>query len=373
MGLHVLPPDVNHSLDRFAPEDGHIRFGLAGIKTVGEGPAQAIAAERKADGPYAGLADFCKRLDPGLMNKRVLEALIKSGAMDGFGMHRARLFDNIDFCIRRAADALEEKASGQGNLLDALGIEDVGSAAADQLPDVPPWTEKECLGYERELLGIYMTGHPLTRHRRVIKAIQTLALSKAGTLKDNTDVRVAGMAASVTRRISKQTKEPWAVLVLDDGETSMETLVFSDAFKKFEGACVVDQPVLVCGSLSKRDDQPKIIAREVYPLEDAPRLFCAKVIAGLRADGNALPRIEALRKLVAASPGATPLFICLFFSDKRRVLIQPDASFQIDPSPGFIADAERLLGRNSVKLIARKEIYKEPRPERRWSRDRSVG
>jgi DNA polymerase-3 subunit alpha len=372
-GLKVLPPDVNHSLDRFVPEDGNVRFGLAGIKSVGEGAAQAIVAERTANGPFTGPVDFCQRLDPGLVNKRVLEALAKCGAMDGFGMHRARIFCNIDFCVRRAADALEEKASGQGNLLDALGAEDAGSAATDQLPDVPPWTEKESLGYERELLGIYMTGHPLTRHRRVIKALQTFSLSKPDTLKDNTDVRVAGMAASVTRRISKQSKEPWAVLVLDDGETSMETLVFSEAFKKFEGACVADQPVLVCGTLSKRDDQPKIIAREVYPLEDAPRHFCAKIIAGLHVDGNALKRIDALRKLVDAHPGATPLLICLLYPGKKRVLVQPDRAFLIDPSPAFIEAAEKLLGRSSMKFIAKKEIYKDPRQERRWSRDRAAG
>jgi DNA polymerase-3 subunit alpha len=373
MGLHVLPPDVNHSLDRFGPENGDVRFGLAGVKSVGEGAAQAIVAERKANGPFTGLVDFCQRVDPGLTNKRVLEALIKCGAMDGFGMHRARLFANIDFSVRRAADALEEKASGQGNLLDALGVEDAGSAAIDQLPDVPPWPEKECLSHERELLGIYITGHPLTRHRRVIKALQTFALSKANALSDNTDVRVAGMAASVTRRISKQSKEPWAVLVLDDGETSMEALVFSEAFKKFEGACVADQPVLVCGSLSKRDDQPKIIAREVYPLEDAPRHFCDKIIAGVAMDANALKRIAALRKLTDAYPGATPLFLCLFYPGKKRVLIQTGRSFLIDPAPEFIVAAEHLLGRDSLKFKAKKEIYREPRPERRWSRDRAAG
>ncbi|MDR2848983.1 MAG: DNA polymerase III subunit alpha, partial [Verrucomicrobiota bacterium] len=373
MGLKVLPPDVNHSLDRFVPENGNVRFGLAGIKSVGEGAAQAIVAERQARGPFTGPVDFCQRIDPGLANKRVLEALIKCGAMDGFGMHRARLFCNIDFCLHRAADAIEEKASGQGSLLDALGAEDVGSASIDQLPDVPPWPEKESLGYERELLGLYMTGHPLTRHRRVIQALQTFTLAKAGAVKDNTDIRVAGLASSVTRRISKQSKEPWAVLVLDDGETTMEVLVFSEAFKKFEGACVADQPVLVCGALSKRDDQPKIIAREVYPLEDAPRHFCAKIVAGIHVDAHALKRIAALRKGVSANPGTVPLFICLVYPDKRRVLIQPDRAFLVDPSPGFIAEAGALLGRGNLKLIAKPDIYKEPRPERRWSRDRAAG
>jgi len=373
MGLKVLPPDVNRSLDRFAPEEGQVRYGLAGIKSVGEGAAEAIVRERKANGPFKGLADFCERVDPAAVNKRVLEALIKCGAMDGFGMHRARLFNAIDFALSRAAEKLREKASGQSNLFDMLGAADAGSADPNSLPDCPAWTEKENLTYERELLGIYMTGHPLTRYRRIIKDIQTFSLAKVADAPDNKDIRVAGMASSVAKRISKQTKEPWAVLVLDDGETSIETLVFSEAFKKFAGACVPDTPVLVCGCLSKRDEQPKIIAREVYPLLDAPRHFGEKVVAAIKVgDGQALKRVDGLRQIVDKYPGTTPLLICLIYPDKRKVLIQPDRSHTIDPSSEFITDAEALLGRNSMKFMAKKAVYKEPRPERRWSRDRAA-
>jgi len=369
MGLKILPPDVNKSLNRFAPEENNIRYGLAGIKSVGEGAAEAIAKERENHGPFTSFTNFCERVDPASVNKRVLEALIKCGAMDTFGMHRARLFNNIDFALARAAEKLREKASGQSNLFDMLGAADAGSANPDHLPDCPAWKEKENLTAERELLGIYITGHPLNRYRRIIKDIQTFSLTNLAEASDNLDVRVAGMAASVTRRISKQSKEPWAVLVLDDGESSIETLVFSEAFKQFEGACVPDQPVLVCGTLSKRDEQPKIIAREVYPLMDAPRHFGEKVIAGIKTDdGQSLARIGALRHLVDRHPGATPLLICLIYPDKKRVLIQPNRTLSIDPSPEFNAEAEGLLGRNGIKFIAKKDIYKEPRPERRWNR-----
>jgi DNA polymerase-3 subunit alpha len=373
MGLKVLPPDVNRSIDRFAPEEGHIRYGLAGIKSVGEGAAEAIVNERKERGPFTSFANFSERVDPAAVNKRVLEALIKCGAMDCFGMHRARLFNNIEFALSRAAEKLREKASGQSNLFDMLSASDSGSANPDHLPDCPKWTEKENLTAERELLGIYMTGHPLTRYRRIIKDLQTFSLAKVADAPDNKDIRVAGLAASVTRRISKQSKEAWAVMVLDDGETNIEVLVFSEAFKKFEGACVADQPVLICGTLSKRDDQPKIIAREVYPLMDAPRHFGEKVVAAVKIDdGLSLKRIDGLRQLVNTYPGTVPLLVCLIYPDKKRVLIQPNRSLTIDPSPEFIADAEALLGRNSMKFLAKKEIYKEPRPERRWSRDRAA-
>ncbi|HON48694.1 MAG: hypothetical protein PHG74_04590, partial [Kiritimatiellae bacterium] len=264
-----------------------------------------------------------------------------------------------------------EQESGQRNLFEMLDDHDAGSAAPNHLPECDPWSEKENLTYERELLGIYMTGHPLTRYRRIIKDIQTTSLAKAASAKNDFDVRVAGMAASVTRRISKQSKEAWAVLVLDDGETSMETLVFSEAFKKYEGACVPDQPVLVCGTLSKRDEPAKIIAREVYPLLDAPRHFCAKIVAGILADANTTKRLGALRDLVASHPGTIPLLICLIYPDKRRVLIQSGQTFLVDPSPSFVAGAEKLLGRKGIRFIAKQDIYKEKRPERNWSRARA--
>jgi len=373
MGLKVLSPDINRSLDRFAPEDGNIRYGLAGIKSVGEGAAEAIVKERMERGPYTGFANFCERVDAAAVNKRVLEALIRCGAMDGFGMHRARLFNNIDLGLSRAAEKLREKVSGQSSLFDLLGAADAGSADPNLLPDCPKWAEKENLAAERELLGIYMTGHPLNRYRRIIKDIQTFSLAKTADAPDNKDIRVAGMAASVARRISKQSKEPWAVLTLDDGETGIEVLVFSEAFKKFEGACVPDTPVLVCGTLSKRDEQPKIIAREVYALTDAPRHFGEKVVTAIKTeDGQALKRIDGLRQLVDKYPGTVPLLICLMYPGKKKVLIQPNRSLTIDPSGDFIAEAEALLGRNSMKFVAKKEIYKEPRPERRWSRDRAA-
>jgi len=369
MGLKILPPDVNKSLNRFVPEENNIRYGLAGIKNVGEGAAEAIVKEREAHGPFTGFINFCERVDPASVNKRVLEALIKCGAMDTFGMHRARLFHTIDFALARAAEKLREKESGQSSLFDMLGAADAGSANPDHLPDCPAWKEKENLTAERELLGIYTTGHPLNRYRRIIKDIQTISLANLAEASDNLDVRVAGMAASVTRRISKQSKEPWAVLMLDDGEASIETLVFPKAFKQFEGTCIPDQPVLVCGTLSKRDEPLKIIANEVYPLMDAPRHFGEKVIVGIKTDdGQSLTRIDALRRLVDRHPGTVPLLICLIYPDKKRILIQPDRALSIDPSPEFNAEAEGLLGRNGIKLIAKKDIYKVPRPERRWNR-----
>ncbi|MDD4102051.1 MAG: DNA polymerase III subunit alpha, partial [Kiritimatiellae bacterium] len=373
MGLKVMAPDVNRSFERFIPEDGKILYGLAGIKSVGQGAAEAIVSERRSKGPFKGLTDFCERVDPAAVNKRVLEALIKCGAMDCFGMHRARLFNNIDFALSRASEKLREKASGQSNLFEMLAGADAGSAAPDHLPDFPEWPEKERLSCERELLGVYMTGHPLTRFTRIIKDIQTVSLTDIATVEDKQEIRVAGMAATVTRRISKQSKEAYANLTIDDGTASIEAVVFPKAFRKYENACVQDAPVLVCGYLN-REEQPKIYAEEVYALNDGLRLFCKKVVAAIFVnDGQAHVRhIEGLRDVVRKYPGKVPVNICLIYPDKRKIVVQTGDAFNVDPSPDFISEAESLLGKKTLRMIFAKEVFKEPRKDWRRSRDRQT-
>ena len=364
MGLKVLAPDVNHSLDRFAPEQGNVRYGLAGIKGVGEGAAEAIIRERQANGPYESFMNFCERVDLSAVNKRVLEALIKCGAMDCFGMHRARLFINIDFSLAAMGERLREKASGQTNLFDLMSADESGSARRDELPDCPAWSEKECLMFERELLGLYVSGHPLDRFRRVIKDLNVLPLSKVPEGPDNRDVRVAGMLSSVVRRISAKTKQPWAVLTLDDGEVNMEVLAFSEAYLKYEGACVVDMPVLICGTISTRDEQAKILAREIYPLIDAPKQFADKVVVAIRSsDAEMTAKQEHLKKLIETYPGTIPLYICIIYP-QRRVLLRLGKSMTVDPCAEFIEAAGALLGVNEIKVMTKSDIYKEPRKER---------
>ena len=367
MGLKVLPPDVNCSLDRFSPEEANVRFGLSAIKSVGAGAGEAIMRERQTNGPYENLADFCTRVDVSAVNKRVLEALIKCGAMDCFQMHRARLFTNIEVALSRAQEKLNEKSSGQSNLFEMLDATAAGSADRAFLPDCMPWTEKECLGYERELLGVYMTGHPLTRYRRIIRDLQTCTLTQISETPDGKEIRVAGLLQSVMRRISAKTKEPWAVTVLDDGERTMEALVFSDAYKKYEGACIPDTPVLLCGTVSRRDDQPKLIVREIFPLTEAPRHFSERVIMAVKAeDPKLFDRLKGIYQLAKDHPGTVPLLICMLYAGKKRVVIRSSVNHSIDPSGDVPELTDKLLGRNSMKIIAKSAIYKEPRPERKW-------
>ena len=366
MGLPILPPDVNHSGVRFAPEGAGIRYGLAGVKNVGSSAAEAIVQEREAHGPYKGLVDLCRRVDLVSVNKRVLEALTKCGAMDAFGLHRARSFNGLDFALARAAEAAREKQTGQGNLFDALG--DVGgtSVSSDDLPDCPKWADRETLATERELLGIYISGHPLDRYRRLIREFQTIPISKIGECADGKEVRVAGLAASVTNKLTKEKKEAWAVVMLDDGETTVEALVFPEAFRTYAGAVQPDQPVLICAMVSKRDETAKLIVREIYPLLEAPRSFAEALVISVRADEAGASRLQQFREVAGRFPGRIPTMLRLSYPDGRTVLIEPGQGLSIDPTPDFLAAAEKGVGRNGLRFLARREVCLKPRPERRW-------
>ena len=372
MGLEILQPDVNHSYDRFVPENGNIRYGLAGVRGVGEGAAKAIFDERRANGPFTSLSNFVERMDTSIVNKRVLEALVKCGAFDSLGMNRARLFANIGLVMSRSEEKRKEKESGQTSLFDLMSSDDPANAQLDDLPDVPRWTEKECLAMERELTGIYLSGHPLNRYESIIQAVQTFSLStisdQAETIAER-DIRVCGMADSVQMRISKKTKEAWCIIDLDDGLVKIETLVFARTYKQFKQYCVADTPIVVCGKLSKRqeDDHAKIIAQEIYPLEEAIQKFGEKMVVGINAESDSFTkRIANLRKLMDSAPGKLPLTICLLYkAGKKKILVSPRTGTGVDASLKFLADAEKAMGRHAVKFIGRRAIYLNP-PRKKW-------
>jgi DNA polymerase-3 subunit alpha len=371
MGMTILTPCINRSASRFMPEkladgtDG-IRYGLGGIKSVGEMAAEAVITERTRGGPFKSLVDFCTRVSAAAVNKRVLEALIRTGAMDCLGMHRGRLLAGIDTALARAADTIRERASGQGNLFAALGDTAAGQdvALGDDLPDAAPLAVKTMLAAERELLGIYISGHPLDRFRPLMRDFQTLDLSRLEGAPEGRTARVAGLAVSVQKRISQKTKEPWAIIQLQDGETLVEALAYPETFRAYEIACQPDQPLLICGEIKKRDNQSQIIAREIYPLGDAPGVFAEKVLALIHVNAATGQTIERLKSLVLTHPGKTPLLMCLRYPDGHKVVVGAGRAVGVAPTAEFVAEAEKLLGRNAIRFSPRPDVFRNPLPRR---------
>ena len=372
MGMKILTPCVNRSSARFTPETRRngktaVRYGLGGIKGVGEMAADLIIKERRQNGEYKSLVDFCSRVGGNALNKRVLEALIKCGAMDCFDMHRGRLLAGIATAMARATEKIRERESGQGNLFDTLSEDAPGMEAilGDDLPDAPPLSNHEALSAERELLGIYISGHPLDNYRNMMLDFQTFSLSTLDSLPEGRDVRVAGLATSVQRRISQKTKKQWATILLSDGENTIDVPAFAETFAAYEAACVENEPLLVCGQVKRRDGQVQVIAREIYRLNEAPDNFADHVMTLVRVDDTAETRLLQLGDLATTHPGNTPMLICLSYPTGQKVVVKSSPAKGVAPTTSFISQTEELLGRNTVRFNARQDIYKNP-PSRRY-------
>ena len=350
MGLRILPPDVNASGTRFQPSDDGIRFGLAGIKNVGAAATESIVNEQKTKGPYKGLVDLCCRIDPQLVNRKVLESLVRCGAMDGLGMHRARLFNGIDFAMARAADALRDRRTGQGSLFDLMGA-DQQSSAADDLPDCEAWPERELLAAEKELLGIYMSGHPLTQYTGLLEKYRLTTVRGVSELRDRTATRIGGIISSVAKRMTKR-KEPMAILQIEDLEGSIEVLVFPEAYRKYGDVITPEAAVLVCGDATNGEETPKLMAHEVYPLDEAPRHFAERLSIHVPVAHSEQGHLDAVRELLRLHPGKTPVVICLRFPSGEKVFFDTDKGLTVTPDRALLHELEQVLGECSVYVHA---------------------
>ena len=353
IGLEILPPDVNASGSRFMPQEKAIRFGLAGIKNVGESAAEALVRERDQNGPYCGLIDCCLRLDAKVANRKCMETLVRCGAFGSFGIHRARLFNSINLAISRAEAVQSDRKAGQTSLFSLLE-DSSGDSKAEVLPDCPPWHENELLSAEKELLGIYMSGHPLSKYEPILRRYR---LSTAAGLKDVAEgsmTRVGGVIAKAERKVTKSNKETMAVLQIEDVEGTLEAVVFPKTYRTYEKALNEGEVIMICGQVAGNEDAIKVIVSEVYPLDQVPGVFAERISLHLAAASMKDDLLEKIRGLLKAHPGHTPVVFCLQFPTGEEVFMDTDNSFQVTPSETLIQDLEHLFGEDSVYVAVMK-------------------
>ncbi len=347
MGLEILAPDINVSAVRFAPQKGAIRYGLAGIKNIGEQAAEAIVRERQTNGPFRGLIDFCVRLDARVVNRKVLETLIRCGACDAFGAHRARLFAGIDLGLARAAAIQSDRQTGQGNLFDQAAAT-IPSDTPESLPDCPPWHENELLTAEKELLGIYMSGHPLTQHEPLLRRYRLATVAELNALENETVTRVGGIVAKVDKKFTRAKKEPFAVIQIEDVEGAVEAVVFPAPYQEYQALLVEGTPVMVCGQVDKNEDAVKLKIYEMYALDQVPRWFTDRISLHLPA-AHAQPEVLlTIKKLLKSEPGPIPVVFCLQYQKGAEVFVSTERAYNVNPSQTLIRELQRLLGEEGV-------------------------
>jgi DNA polymerase-3 subunit alpha len=309
MGITILPPDVNRSGLKFTPEktdDGMaIRYGLAAIKNVGQGAMEAAIREREESGEFKSLEDFCRRLDSRVANRKMLESLVKCGAFDFLGHERADLFACIDESLAAASESHKDRASGQVSLFDDIPapVAKTGSRA------VTPWTQHESMTYEKELLGFYVTGHPLDAYAGVIAAGNYQTIISLAELDDRASFRVAGSITQVDKKFTKKEGKPFAVVFVEDLTSTLEVVVWSEVYTKVSDSLVPGRVIAIQGTLDKRDDTVRATAQKAKVLTpDNPGAARTNgaIVEANGADYNEANGDDEGALVLRFSPAATP-------------------------------------------------------------------
>ena len=350
MGLKVLPPDVNESDCLFTAIDQKtIRFGLLAIKNVGRGAAESIVVARDKEGKFASLENLCKRVDLRLTNRKVLESLIKCGAMDSFGMPRAQMVAGLDMILESASRTQREKAKGQLSFFD-LGISENGfhNTGNASMPQVKEWPEPQLLAFEKDMLGFYVSGHPLARYARQLKRFVSSSIGSLHEHHDQDEVKIVGLIAKIKQTTTRQKQEKMAILKLEDLEGDVETLVFPRTYQKVSRYLQANTVVMVYGIVNLKEDSPKIIVNDLFPFEEI-----YKLISGMKINLSGLREnvFESLKELLSSSSGTTPIYLHMDTSNKARVQLVVGEGFYVQPSERLIQDIEDLLGEERLSLV----------------------
>ena len=350
MGIGVLPPDANQSGLNFTPDGDAIRFGLGAVKNVGQGAVEAIVAAREQDGPFDSIYCFCERVNMGAVNRRVLESLIKAGAFDSFGGNRAQLNEALDRALETGLRANRDRALGQHGLFGGLDLGDSHKPEIT-LARLPDWTMEQKLAGEKEVLGIYVSGHPLDRYRDKVADLATHYTDKLEELEKGAPIALCGILTCITRKTNRDGKY-WASCKFDDGRGSCEAMVFANRYEELLSCLKEDSAVFIRASALPEEGAPtKVSIQEMTPLEDArvnlPSLISIRF--WLKDDASH-DKVNALNDLFGRKTGSTEVRLRL--EKPRDFSVILDVTTKVRPDREFRAELERICGPESLEILA---------------------
>jgi DNA polymerase-3 subunit alpha len=347
MGITVLPPDVNSSDVDFTPIGDQIRFGLRAIKNVGENTVKGILQARESLGRFTTLFEFCESVDARLLNKRVIESLVRSGAMDGLGAHRAQLMAAVDRAMDRAQKLQRARESGQHGLFGG-GSSPAAPSQVDVLPNVEEWTEHELLAAEYSTLGFYISGHPLDKYAGRLKDLTAVELSTIEGRRNGEDIVVAGIIVQ-TRPMRSRRGARWAILTLQDRTGVIDSLVFPEAFQKLEPLLKAATPLLVKARVAVEDVGTRLVvadARVLDQVTDRP-----PSLLRVRVDLNALNTgaLDRLQDLFSRRPGRCRVAFELVKDDGTEATLEAGSAVQADVD--LLERVREICGTDSVAVV----------------------
>ncbi len=366
MGVEVVPPDVNTSETDFAVSEGKILFGLSAIKGCGSGASDAIAASRRREGPYKSLFDFCERVDPQACNRSTIETLVKAGALDSLGARRAQLAAAIDRAMQSGAAVLADRRSGQRGLFDDAE-EDEAETTTTALPDLPEYDEKERLAMEKEVLGFYLSSHPLAEHEQTLRTFCSHSSSDMARLEHRTEVLVGGMLSAIKWSHTKNPRPgsvhtKYAMWDLEDLDGIVRCIMWPEQYAEFGELVARDAILAMRATVDRRPggEEVNLIIQELIPLEALSTRFTSGVVIRVREDDGGVERLETLHEIVRGYPGNKPLRLWLELAEGGGVSLESGNGVTLDPE--LRRRVDELLGPGNFKLLASAKTSSPPPP-----------
>ncbi len=349
MGITILPADVNHSDWSFTPDGQAIRFGLGAVKNLGQSAVEAVGKAREAEGRFRSLHQFCEKVDLGSVNKRMIESLVRAGAMDSLEGSRSQKMAALEGAMEAGQRAGRDRECGQVGLFgELLGAEEAHEVP---LPNVPDWTDKEKLAGEKEMLGFWVTGHPLDRYADKISELATHDTSNLEGLGKGIEVVLCGVLSGITRKRNKEGK-PWAAMTIEDRIGSVEGMVFAASYERLAPQVMEDQAVMVRGLvLPEENTQPKLSIQDIVLLDNArvdlPSVISIRVWLG---KNGSVDRARALEELFRRKPGDTAVRLRLEAPRDFSVLL--DVPAKVRPDREFRVAVEAICGAECLERVA---------------------
>jgi DNA polymerase-3 subunit alpha len=350
MGIKVLPPDVNESEANYAARGSDIRFGLAAIRNVGENVVRGIVEARRSKGRYADFPDFLAKVDAGVCNKRVIESLVKAGAFDSLGHTRRGLITVHAEAVDAVLETKRAEAIGQFDLFGSADDAETAAFGVELSIPVGEWDKATLLAHEREMLGLYVSDHPLFGVEHVLANAVDCSVAELmadAERPDGSTVVIGGLITGLQRKMNKQ-GNPWAIATVEDLEGAIEVMFFPSSYQLAATQLIEDTVVLVRGRIDRRDDVPKLVGQELTVPDLATDDHRGPVTVTMPVARCVPPVVDRLKEVLAAHPGVVEVHLQLQ-SAARTTVMRLDDRLRVTPTPALYGDLKALLGPGSVQ------------------------